>query len=771
MADFNDTSRGRRHRNQPQQIVPSQIEPRLPEPGPYPAEMILDNATTSYMVTNPDLGYGNVYGGEAEYYMRLAESEKHGSNKDAMSFINVGPATSVITTSSYVMVHKRAGSNGSNRTSEEDSENQLFSEIPSSGSSEWHHGGDFAVDMDTTEDETLRALVPQDQEVILGGMYSPEHKLIPNPYSPEATVSTNGESPMGHEYMENYTTNSMNQPQMFTLPSRPSNDPWTHIDNRVPRYEPGYVAFAPSPGPAAEQNHEELRPASTRKSKSREQGSRSTKSTSKGKERAKARDWEHAVVQRGGLQLIMNPEHTGQRGGCRKGKLDPEAAEKARKIRRLTACWNCWIQKVPCSEGKPCDRCRKQFSPSSNQLCCRSHFKEFEPALFPEYMHAHFKKRKIEELLNEHTSGFGDIVLEIDVATGICFKPMRLIANVFEPKTWELLRQHRLATEGEDQTSGLVLQLSAPVGLLGLSTSEMKDKCREHIEEMIDNPEYVDQVMASCSSEIPYHILTAAVQFSKSKDVPLVRSVLMLHAINYFMKTLITFSEESARTVYQTVQPYGATLEPYLSSRLLNRQIKYAMHKLSKEITLEVLEGLERSMRSRTKDSWGTSFCAFLVLCLCMEALQVACDIYVVCDMEKCQKDGSDSAYNRSQSYQASLQVDENPFSQCKRLFHDIYRSHKESNRGAREAGFNPLRNLATNDMKTGLDPAADAMVKSIYSMICHSYSEIVELADRPPIVRYPLNPDSIKLNGTGRLVAKFLRSFFPPNWWPPNMQ
>jgi hypothetical protein len=93
------------------------------------------------------------------------------------------------------------------------------------------------------------------------------------------------------------------------------------------------------------------------------------------------------------------------------------------------------------------------------------------------------------------------------------------MANVFTPKTWELLSQHRLGTEQEDQNSKLVLQISAPVGLLGLSTSEMKDKCREHVEDMIANPEYVEQVTAGCHSQIPAKILAAAVQFSSDKDV------------------------------------------------------------------------------------------------------------------------------------------------------------------------------------------------------------------------------------------------------------
>jgi hypothetical protein len=46
---------------------------------------------------------------------------------------------------------------------------------------------------------------------------------------------------------------------------------------------------------------------------------------------------------------------------------------------------------------------------------------------------------------------------------------------------------------------------------------------------------------------------------------------------------------------------------------------------------------------------------------------------------------------------------------------------------------------------------------------------EIIELSERPPLVNpgFPLDPEYIKINGTGRLVAKFLRSFFPEHWWP----
>lgn len=132
-----------------------------------------------------------------------------------------------------------------------------------------------------------------------------------------------------------------------------------------------------------------------------------------------------------------------------------------------------------------------------------------------EYLHSHFKKRKIEELLNEHTNGFHDTVIEVAVHAGLCFKPLRLVVNLFRVKTLDLVEQHRLAAVNEEPQYGpLVLQNSAPIGLMGLSMSDLKDKCKEHIEEMIENPYYAMQVTAGEPTRIPYAILAAAQQYS-----------------------------------------------------------------------------------------------------------------------------------------------------------------------------------------------------------------------------------------------------------------
>jgi len=532
----------------------------------------------------------------------------------------------------------------------------------------------------------------------------------------------------------------------------------------------------PSPGPVGEQDADEIlhgipgpsRVSHVKKVKVPEKRIRSTKARSKTKRKEKATEagWEHTVVRKGGLEFMSNQteEEAGQRAhGRRRGPLEQEAAEKARRIRKLRACWQCWVLKVPCSEGEICERCRKHFSPTADQLCCRSGFKDYEEIFFPDFLIEHLKKRKVEDLITEHTSGFSDAVLEIEVTTGSSFKPMRMTANVFRPTTVELLGHHHLTTEAEEQESQLILRYSAPVGLLALSSSELKRICKEHIETMITNAEYPEQATAGDKTKIPCRILEVVRQYCASKDLLLVRKTMMLHAINYFMSRIVTFSEESAMRVCESVQPWGVPRTPFLSSRLLNRQIKYVMHKLHREIVKEVLEGLEKSMRSRTKDSWGPSFCAILVLCLCMEDLQTVADTFVVSDIEKEGLKGLVSEFTRDQSFKACLSVDEYPFQQCTKLFHEIYRSHKQANTGVSDGAFNPIQSGAGIDAKAGWDKPTDDMVLSIRHIIWASYPELLSLSNHPAFVNpgYTAHPLDISINNTGRLASKFLTSFF----------
>lgn len=94
---------------------------------------------------------------------------------------------------------------------------------------------------------------------------------------------------------------------------------------------------------------------------------------------------------------------------------------------------------------------------------------------------------------------------------------MKLETNAFKPRTNELLHHSSLTPAEADQAAHLVQRPSVPVGILGLSLSEIKKKCKNHIEEMISNEQYVGQATSGDVSQLPKEILEIVCKYSDSK--------------------------------------------------------------------------------------------------------------------------------------------------------------------------------------------------------------------------------------------------------------
>lgn len=178
-----------------------------------------------------------------------------------------------------------------------------------------------------------------------------------------------------------------------------------------------------------------------------------------------------------------------------------------------------------CSEGEICDRCIKactKKSPSADQLCCRSGFSDYEPAFFPDYLHSHLRQREIEALINENSTGFTDNGLKVRVTTGSVFAPMELYAYFYTPKHGfesELLKQHHLTVETEEQKSSFLCRYSAPVGLTLMSKSDVRKMLKEHIEQMVANPQYPVQTTMGDATRVPLLILEEVRQYCRRTDV------------------------------------------------------------------------------------------------------------------------------------------------------------------------------------------------------------------------------------------------------------
>ena len=97
--------------------------------------------------------------------------------------------------------------------------------------------------------------------------------------------------------------------------------------------------------------------------------------------------------------------------------------------------------------------------------------------------------------------------------------------------------------------------------------------------------------------------------------------------MNFFMKTMITFDEDSAAKVSKAFPDISDSCrESIRSSRLLARQLKSLMHLLHKEQLKGTLSSFDNYMRKRSVALWPVCFCVMLILCLCTEDIQTAVD-------------------------------------------------------------------------------------------------------------------------------------------------
>lgn len=179
----------------------------------------------------------------------------------------------------------------------------------------------------------------------------------------------------------------------------------------------------------------------------------------------------------------------------------------------------------------------------------------------------------------------------------------------------------------------------------------------------------------------------------------------------YFMARVLTFTKDSASMVIRVSRnSLGIDLSSdMISSRLLNRQLKHVMHILHQDQMKAVLEGLENHLKKREQAGWPVSFCVVLILCLCMEDIQIAANNFVFSDANLSQR-------IRSESHQACWELEDKPYRLCTQLFHDMYRSYKQPNGRATDGGFNPISQDRL--YRTEWTRATREMVSSIRRMI-----------------------------------------------------
>lgn len=190
----------------------------------------------------------------------------------------------------------------------------------------------------------------------------------------------------------------------------------------------------------------------------------------------------------------------------------------------------------------------------------------------------------------------------------------------------------------------------------------------------------------------------------------------MLYNVHYFMGRTVKFTDKTADKVASTLrQPIPRRYENSLISKLLNRQIKSAMHCLLRDLTREVLEELEKDLKTRSKAVWATSFCVISIICICIEDVQVAINGLIM-DMKV---NSSESHIPSSKEcIETCRKLDDIPFEHAVRLFHGIYKTQKAPSTYRNDHIYNPIRDGARIDFKEDLDQESADLVNDVRKIL-----------------------------------------------------
>lgn len=183
----------------------------------------------------------------------------------------------------------------------------------------------------------------------------------------------------------------------------------------------------------------------------------------------------------------------------------------------------------------------------------------------------------------------------------------------------------------------------------------------------------------------------------------------MLYATYIFIATTLTITESSKKFLSDHLRkPARSSYDSNLASRLLNRQIKSAMHGLRQQLMREVLEELEKELKTRSKAVWVPCFCIALIICMCVEEGQIAMDAFA---MHTRVLGAEQDAPSSQATIESCRKLDDLLFSHLLQLFHGVYRTHQSTKQHGNGRIYNPIRDGPEIDVNGSLDQESADLV------------------------------------------------------------
>ncbi|KAF8853562.1 hypothetical protein BDZ45DRAFT_76216 [Acephala macrosclerotiorum] len=431
-------------------------------------------------------------------------------------------------------------------------------------------------------------------------------------------------------------------------------------------------------------------------------------------------NWQHVSSSELKPHQVIKDARQKRKLGGRHGRLTPESAKNAREMRLLRACLPCVIMKRRCSPGDICKRCSTLSTPSlGKRICTRAHLEDFSDLLFPVPFVSYLRSKSVDQLSSEISLGFVGVDFEVALTCGSEYPPLDLAVSEFALRSDQAGRVATVSTQSKNNLRSFDYQCPPPIAVSRAYT-DLLERCRNHIKLVVKQERTLQRPILKHGHKISRLALKAIARHygsvPRSSTTSTLEKAMMLHAIYKFMATTLTITESSKRKLGDSLRKLTRIeYDSSIASRLLNRQIKSAMHALREGLMREVLEELERDLKTKSKALWAPCFCVTLILCMCVEEAQIAMDAFA---MHTRVLGAVQDAPASETTIESCRKLDDLLFNHLLELFHGVYRSHQASKPNSNCRVYNPIRDGPETDIKEGLDQKSADLVSEFRNII-----------------------------------------------------
>lgn len=419
---------------------------------------------------------------------------------------------------------------------------------------------------------------------------------------------------------------------------------------------------------------------------------------------------------KGSTDALSELSRQAQKG--RKGALSDDTRASAQAVRDKGACISCHRRKVKCDEQRPCRNCEKDGNRLPQTVCCR--VDDFVCVLLPRSIREHFEKGQMNKFVSDNVESFTLNGIEQHCTVTFSLGPIlasKLVvkASFFttRPSTSDVL-QHCSQVLSKTTAGNVEFEMinAAPIGLeMDVATWKgLRKTVGDYVDSIVQEPEYAFQLTDwARKTSLPRELLQIMQQYCQQSNSPIVKEALSIYTMQYILTRHLTLTPQciDALLPINPVRVKG----PYMTTRLLNRQIKAATDELIRAKVTALLKEFSRRLKKGGREEWAPCFATFTVLCMVMETMEAAADVLALVEQDSELRESRPAKFKRVHALEINKSIENMPFRQCAYQFHEAYRT---TSKDASAKSFNPLGGNNLDE----LDSAARNMVSSLKNMM-----------------------------------------------------